>query len=361
MKVGMMVPNYARWFRGDAIWDVCMKAKEMNLDALCFVDHVIITPRQYVGMGNGYMDIWTAMSYVAAITNVQGWKPILTQTVCVLPYRPPIQQAKIAATVDSLSGGRLMLGLGAGYQEYEFSALGLDITKRGALTDEYLSCMKELWTHPVASFHGQFTNFDEMTISVKPAQQPHPPVLYGSHGARPRRRVAEQYQGVIQGPGREADSQKAFQSDMTDLNKLWKANGRSGKPFQMAFIRYHLSTDADATGKGVTKGVAPEGQAPREGPLPTRMPDGQERPYISTYNMSNVKDVVEDMRRLESVGTDLAIMWLPSYRYGGLDNKGLQLQQMELFAEHVLPKIKRDKNPIEMDFDGKRHPVLNAS
>ncbi len=363
MKVGMQVPNYARWFRGEGIWATCEKGKELGLDALCFVDHVIITPRQYIGMGNGYMDEWTAMSYVAAVTNIQGWKPILTQQVCVIPYRPPIQQAKIAATVDSLSGGRLMVGAGSGYQEFEFTALGLDIKKRGDMTDEYLACMKELWTHPVSSFHGKYVNYDEMTISVRPTQQPHPPILYGSHGARPRRRIAERYQGNLQSPGRTAESQRAFESDMDDLNKLWKENGRSGKPFQMAVTKGHLTTDRSQIGAAVLKGVMADGSRPPiegRGDLPERMPEGQERPYVSRYPLTHVSEMVEDLRRLESVGTDLAIVWLPSYRYGELDNLGLQLQQMEILAEHVLPKVHRDKKPIEMDFDGKRHPVLAA-
>ena len=364
MKVGMQVPNYARWFRGEGIWATCEKGKELGLDALCFVDHVIITPRQYIGMGNGYMDEWTAMSYVAAITNIQGWKPILTQQVCVIPYRPPIQQAKIAATVDSLSGGRLMVGAGSGYQEFEFSSLGLDIKKRGDMTDEYLACMKELWTHPVSSFHGKYVNYDEMTISVRPTQQPHPPILYGSHGARPRRRIAERYQGNLQSPGQTVESQRTFESDMDDLNKLWKENGRSGKPFQMAVTKGHLTTDRSQKSAAVLKGVMADGSRPPvegRGELPERMPEGQERPYVSRYPLTHVSQMVEDLRRLESVGTDLAIVWLPSYRYGELDNLGLQLQQMEILAEHVLPKVNRDKKPIEMDFDGKRHPVLTAS
>ena len=81
MKFGIMLPNYARWFRDDALWQVCLRGKEIGLNAFSFVDHIIVTRNQYAGFGNGYMDIWTAMSYVAAITNVQGWKPILTQSV----------------------------------------------------------------------------------------------------------------------------------------------------------------------------------------------------------------------------------------------------------------------------------------
>ena len=125
MKIGLMVPNYARWFRDDAIWDVCLKAKELGVDALSFVDHVVMTRAHYAGMGNGYMEQYMAMAYVAAVTNDQGWKPVFTQTVNVIPYRPAVLQAKMAATLDSLSGGRLMIGAGAGYQEKEFEALGL--------------------------------------------------------------------------------------------------------------------------------------------------------------------------------------------------------------------------------------------
>jgi len=364
MKVGVMLPNYARWFRGDGIWATCEKGKELDLDALCFVDHVIITPRQYVGMGNGYMDQWTAMSYVAAVNNIQGWKPILTQAVCVIPYRPPIHQAKIAATVDSLSGGRLLVGAGSGYQEMEFSALDLDVKKRGDMTDEYLACMKELWTNPVSSFHGTYTNYDEMTISARPTSQPYPPILYGSHGARPRRRIAERYQGTIQGPGRTVESQRAFESDMADLNKLWSEYGRAGKPYQMAFIRGHLTTDWSDLDKGVVKGLAAEGPqtvVTDSSQAPGRLAEGQERAYVSTYVMTHVDQMVEDLRRLESAGTDLAIVWLPSYRHGDLDNKGLQLQQMELLGEHVLPKVNRDKKVIEMDYDGKLHAPFPAA
>ena len=366
MRVGMMVPNYARWFRGEGIFATCEKGKELNLDALCFVDHVIATPRQYVGMGNGYMDEWTAMTYVAAVTDMQGWRPILTQAVCVIPYRPPVQQAKIAATLDSLSGGRLIVGAGSGYMETEFTDLGLDVTKRGDMTDEYLACMKELWTHPVASFHGKYVNFDDRTISVRPVQQPHPPILYGSHGARPRRRIAERYQGTIQGPGRDVESQRAFDSDMADLNHLWKEYGRAGKPFQMAYVRGHLTADMSEAGKNVMKGVTADGRALtetdtnlRSGPRINRTTE--ERVYGGAHPLIHVSTMVDDLRRLESAGTDLAIVWLESYRYGNLDNKGMQLQQMELLAEHVLPKVNRDKKPIEMDFDGKSYTPMGVA
>lgn len=354
MKVGMMIPNYARWLRGDEIWEVCDKAKQLGVDALCFVDHVIVTPHQYVGYGNGYMDIWTAMSYVAAITNIQGWKPILTQSVCVIPYRPAVQQAKVAATVDSLSGGRLMLGVGSGYNENEFSTLGLNVRERGSLTDEYLACMKELWTQPVASFNGKYVNFEEMTISVRPAQQPHPPILYGSHGPRPRQRIAERYQGSIHGTGvQDTNAIRAFESDMGDLNRLWNEYGRSGKPYIMSIARTHLTMDRGKAGQEVIKGIVREGNPDWPGHVGGRMKEGEERPYVSPYPIVHADDLVDKLRTDENLGVDLAIVWLPSYRYGGFSNLQMQIDQMEIFGEHVLPKINRDKKKPEFDYGGK--------
>ena len=367
MKIGLMLPNYARWFRGEGIWATCEKGKEMGLDALSFVDHIMVTPQQYVGYGNGYMDQWTAMSYVAAVTNAQGWKPILTQGVWVVPYRPAIQAAKVIATVDSLSGGRVMIGAGSGYNENEFRSLGLNIKERGDMTDEYLACMKELWTHPVASFHGKYVNFDDMTISVRPAQQPYPPVLYGSHGPRPYRRIAERYQGWFGSVGQDAESMKQFEQDRATVDSLWKEYGRQGKPYMISGARAHLTTDRSQAGGAVTKGVespnlgAPQVVTLADGRTYERYAEGTQRTYASQYNLTHVDDYVQQLRTLADVGTDMAVVWLPSYRYGDLDNLEMQLQQMEIFAEHVLPKIPRDNNPIEFDYDGERFTPLNTA
>ena len=359
MKIGMMVPNYARWFRGDGIWATCEKGKELGLDALCFVDHVMVTPHQYVGYGNGYMDEWTAMAYVAAVTNAQGWRPILTQGVWVVPYRPAIQTAKVIATVDSLSGGRVLIGAGSGYNENEFRSLSLNVKERGDMTDEYLECMQELWTHPVASFHGKYNNFDEMTISVRPAQQPYPPIIYGSHGPRPFRRIAERYQGWFGSGGRTTESLQRFEKDSATVDSLWKEYGRQGKPYQMALAMTHLTTDRSQAGSVITKGLdSPELGSPEvvtlsDGRTYERFDEGTQRTYASSYHMTHVDDYVQQLRTMADQGVDMAVVWLPSYRFGSLDNQEMQLQQMELLAEHVLPKIPKDNGKIEFDFGGK--------
>ncbi|MFH1141097.1 MAG: TIGR03619 family F420-dependent LLM class oxidoreductase [Chloroflexota bacterium] len=324
MRIGIVVPNYARWWRGEAIWDTCAKAREAGVDSLHFVDHIIFTPAQYIGYGNGYMDMWTTMSYVAAITNIQGWRPTLAQSVCVIPYRPPIQQAKIAATVDSLSGGRLQIGAGTGYNEQEFAALGLNVHERGDMTDEYLKCMIELWTHPVASFHGKYANFDEMTVSVRPIQQPIP-ILVGATGKRPFRRVAEFCHGWIPGPGQGADGLKRIEDGWTEINTLWKEYGRQGEPYlAVSSKRAHLVTDWSQAGEAVAKGVVMEG----------------ERAYVAAYPMTHVNDLVKEIRSYESIGAKEYVVFSPTYRYGEWDNNGTLMNQLELLGEHVIPKVR---------------------
>ncbi len=365
MKIGQMVPNYARWWRGDEIWATCEKAKEIGLDALFFVDHVIVAPRQYIGMGNGYMDCWTAMSYVAAVTNVQGWEPILSNCVVVIPYRPPIQQAKTIATIDSLSAGRLIIGAGSGYMENEFRGLGLDITERGNYTDEYLQAMITLWTNPVASFHGRWVNFDEMTISVRPTSQPHPPILYGARGPRPFRRIAERYQGWVPGAGRGKEGIKAVEDGWTEVNRLWKEYGRQGEPYLSVAPKYlHLTLDRSKAVGTVRKGLdSPNPGTPQVvtlsgGHTYERFDEASERTYAPEFPMMHPDDLVAEMRTYESLGADMFVVHPPSYRYGEFDNQGMLMNQMEMLAEHVLPKIPKDETKPQFDFGGKRFSTM---
>ena len=162
---------------------------------------------------------------------------------------------------------------------------------------------------------------------------------------------------MIQGPGRTVESQHTFETDMADLTKLWKEHGRTGKPYIMAGIGGQITTDRSQAGSAIVKGIVPEGpegQFIREGAArPERMEEGVERPYVSTFNQFHVDTIVEEVRRADAAGVDMIIFNLPSYRFGDLDNKSMQLQQMEIFAEHVLPKIPKDRKPTEMDFDGK--------
>lgn len=239
-----------------------------------------------------------------------------------------------------------MIGAGSGYNENEFRALGLNIRERGDITDEYLACMKELWSHPVASFHGKHANFDEMTISVRPAQQ-HIPVLYGARGPRPFRRIAERYDGWIPGPGGQGGL-KSLENDWAEITRLWRENGREGQPyFCVAPDFLHLTGSRKEVGGVVTKGL----ESSNPGNVQTvtlpgghsyqRYEEGAERTYLHKMTVQHTDEIVTKMRAYADIGVDMYVIHLPSYRYGGLDNQGMLLNQMELFAEHVMPKIPR--------------------
>jgi len=110
----------------------------------------------------------------------------------IVPYRNPILTAKMLATLDVLSKGRLTVGVGVGWMEEEFEALDAPpFDQRGAVTNEYLLAFKELWTSDNPSFDGDFCRFSDLTFLPKPLQKPHPPIWVGGQSQLAIRRAAE--------------------------------------------------------------------------------------------------------------------------------------------------------------------------
>ena len=122
-----------------------------------------------------YADPIAMLSYLAAVSK----KLRLIPWVMVLPYRRPVELANGLATIDSLSGGRLVFGAGAGSQESEFKLVGASRKERGRITDEWLDVIIELWTNPKATYSGRYTDFENVNLAVKPVQKPRPPIWIG--------------------------------------------------------------------------------------------------------------------------------------------------------------------------------------
>ena len=148
--------------------------------------------------------------------------------ICLVPERNPIRLAKEVATLDLVSGGRFVFGIGAGWLQGESEALGEDFPRRWAQTREYVYAMKELWTEPVSEFHGRWVDFPPLICNPKPVQSPHPPLMIGgelsrrgTEGGRLRRRVAAAGAddvGVPR-PGQAAEAR-------AQIEELYRANGR---------------------------------------------------------------------------------------------------------------------------------------
>src|SRR5438552_6690574 len=118
------------------------------------------------------------MSFVAA----KSTRLRLITSVMILPHRNPVLTAKMLATIDVLSRGRVTVGVGVGWLREEFAALQAPgFERRGAVTDEYLRIFKTLWTQSPASFKGEFYSFDGIRCLPQPLQKPHPPLWIGGH------------------------------------------------------------------------------------------------------------------------------------------------------------------------------------
>jgi len=130
-----------------------------------------------------------AVSAAALLAGATERIKILTYAL-VLPYRHPVMLAKQISTLDFLSGGRILLGAAVGHLEGEFRILNVPFEERGAMTDEYLRAMKELWTSPDPTFRGRYVRFEDIVFEPRPVQKPHPPILMGGNTRLAMRRAA---------------------------------------------------------------------------------------------------------------------------------------------------------------------------
>ena len=144
-------------------------------------------------------DPFVALSFAAAVTK----KLKLGTGICLVPQRDPIVTAKSIASLDMLSGGRFIFGIGGGWNVEEMNDHGAEYKTRFKMLREHILAMKALWTEEEASFHGEFVNFDPCWSYPKPAQDPHPPVVLGGESIHTLRRVVEFCEGWFPraGPG----------------------------------------------------------------------------------------------------------------------------------------------------------------
>jgi probable F420-dependent oxidoreductase len=170
----------------EAIIASAAKAEELEFDAVFVNDHIIVDGSTRSAPWTNTYDPLIALSFVAANTTRIG----LGVSVLIVPYRNPIATAKMLATIDRMSGGRLIAGVGAGWNEAEFNALGVPFHERGARTTEYLRVWQACWAPGKVSFSGRFVAFADMHVSPKPLQQPHPPIWVGGASDAALRRAA---------------------------------------------------------------------------------------------------------------------------------------------------------------------------
>ena len=199
MKFGLGTVTRGIFTSPDTYRAVAIAGEKAGFDYLAVTDH-LIPPRVAVskypytvsgamtGMDEGHcLDQLSTVAFLAACTD----RLRLLTSVMVIPHRPPVLTAKMLATIDVLSKGRLILGVGAGWMKEEIETLGAPFADRGTYTDESLAAFKELWTKANPEFSGKHVKFSNVVFEPKPVQKPHPPIWIGGESTAAFRRTIQ--------------------------------------------------------------------------------------------------------------------------------------------------------------------------
>ncbi len=195
MEIGVAIPHS---LDPAGLRRFVQRAEELGFESVLVGDHIALPTggtRQYPYTADGsfsrpaeapFLETMTLLGYLAACTETIK----LGSTVVILPYRNPVVQAKMFASLDVLTNGRMICGVGVGWLEKEFDTLGVPYSQRGPMTDEFLEIFKILWTEPDPEFHGRFYHIEGIQFYPKPVQKPHIPIWVGGHTRRAMRRTA---------------------------------------------------------------------------------------------------------------------------------------------------------------------------
>jgi probable F420-dependent oxidoreductase len=286
MKFGFNAPTAGALAVPGALLRIVTEGEAMGFDYATISDHVVIPKdiaARYPYTDSGEFPAGARLerheqlieaAWLAAKTKTLG----LVLSVMVVPHRPAVLAAKQLATIDILSGGRLAVGIGAGWMREEFEALQTEpFDERGAVTDEYLLAFKELWTSDDPRFEGKYVRFSNIDFTPKPVQRPHPPIWVGGESGPALRRTAklgDVWYPIQANPAFPMDSLPRLKAGIEKLRGMVVKAGRA----------------ADAV--GVVIRVPATGAS-----VPAKAGDGDRRMWSGSD-----ADVIQDIRDLKALG-----------------------------------------------------------
>jgi probable F420-dependent oxidoreductase len=300
MKFGVTIPN--NWGLDDAQQVLAMGplAEQLGYDSVWVMDHLFNNGyiRERLDDKPYYHPLAT-LSYLSATTN----RVRLATSVLVLPYHNPVELAKYTATLDHMSGGRVTLGVGVGAMTEEFEALGIPMRRRGALTNECIAIMKELWTNPDPSYHSRCWHISDVKFSPKPVQKPHIPLWIGGSSAGAKQRAATMGDGWHPS----GMSPEEFAAGREDVRKLASAAGRNPDDLTMS-----IRVEVEAHGRASSQRAQNRSRLP--GDNVEQMIAG-----ISAYQRAGVEHVVlalntGDIQRIRGLMEDISQKVMPQFR-----------------------------------------------
>ncbi|NML08421.1 LLM class F420-dependent oxidoreductase [Sphingomonas sp. G-3-2-10] len=230
---------------GEAVSSLARAIEASGADACYVTDHPFPAEGWINHGGHHALDPFVALSFAAAATT----RLKLHTHLIVLAYRNPFLTAKSVASIDRLSDGRLIMGVGVGYMQQEFAALGVDFTQRGKLVDEALAAMKAAWTGEAVAFEGLHFNAPGNIARPAPLQRPHPPIWAGGNSALAIRRAVNHCDGWAPFPAKGKLSAITGTDDIATIDDLrikidyaMELRGQAGitRPFDVCMVPFKM-------------------------------------------------------------------------------------------------------------------------
>jgi len=269
--------------------DLAVKVEELGFESLWAPEHGIIpidfkvdpplnqqggVPRFYTEGGiNQIIDPLIFLAGAATVTK----KIRLGTGICLVPERNPLRLAKEVATLDQISGGRFLFGVGAGWLRGESEILGVDFPNRWKQTREYIDVMKKLWTTEITEYHGEYVDFPSLVCAPKPVQKPHPPIFVGGELEAAARRIANYGDGWL--------PRARNTSQYEDPDKLSAA-------------RKHIEELMTARGRDASKLNITMWDAPHDRDMNRRFFDAGADRVVHMLNTTDQKSAHEDLERV---------------------------------------------------------------
>ena len=262
MEFGLNIPPRGPLAGREAVLAIAAHAEKLGFAYLTVPDHIVV-PRDigsrypysedgaFPGAAGEFVDPLALMAFLGAATT----RIRLMTSVLVVPHRPAVLAAKMLASIDALTGGRVTVGVGAGWLREEFEAIGAPpFAARGRVTDEYIAAFRELWTSEAPSFDGEFVRFSDVIFLPRPVQRPIPVWSGGESGAALRRagRIADGWYPVGTNPRFPLDTLDRYDARLAEVKQVAEEAGRDPAALHLAYwaMWYRAGVRMEAAGGG---------------------------------------------------------------------------------------------------------------